>query len=76
MLLKDEQWLRQTRISSCKLLAQNSDLRMLTPQAENCCPSDIRMMNVSGDQAAKIVGILFGSSATTFVEEELEFSGR
>ena len=43
---------------------------MLAAQAEHRRPGHIRMMDVARDQSTKIVGILPGSSAASFVQQK------
>jgi hypothetical protein len=49
-------------------LAKDRDLRVLTPEAENCGSGDVGMVDVAGDEAAEIIRIFAGASAATFVE--------
>src|SRR6266567_3794914 len=41
-------------IALAKLLAKNSDLRMLAAQAQNCRSGHVRMVNITGDEPTKI----------------------
>ena len=54
LLLHDHQRLIETRISLPQLSAQNRDLRMLTAQAEHGRSRDVRVMDITGDEPAKI----------------------
>src|SRR5271165_4446070 len=45
---------------------------MLAAEAEDGCASHIRMVNITGEQRAEIVGILARSATTALVREEFD----
>src|SRR6267154_1063131 len=72
LLLHDHQRLIETRISLVQLRAQNADLRVLATQAEHRCSRRIRVMDVTRNEAAEIVGILSRASAASFVQQKAD----
>ena len=54
------------------MLEQNRNLRMLAAETQNRGSSDVGVVNVTGDQRAKIIGILPRSAAAAFVRQELD----
>src|SRR5579863_8635926 len=68
LLLQNKQRLAEIRIAPANLLAQDSGLRVLASQAEHRRPGNIRMIDVAGDEAAKVVGILPRSPAAAFMQ--------
>ena len=54
------------------LLAQDSALRMLTAQAQYSSPGHIGMVYVTGDEPAKIVGILTCAAAPAFMKKKFD----
>src|SRR5580698_406788 len=45
---------------------------MLAPQTQYCCPRHIGMMNVSGQQSAKIIRVLAGAAAAALMRQKLD----
>jgi len=62
----------QIRISQPQLLLQNRDLRVLAAEAENGGSGDVGMIDVSGEEAAEIVGIFARAAAAAFVRQEFD----
>src|SRR5262249_9416766 len=72
LLLENHQGLVEIRITFANFFAQNGNLSMLATEAEDCCSGHVRMVDVAGDETAKIVRILAGAAAAAFVHEELD----
>jgi hypothetical protein len=70
LLLEDEQGLVKIGIALLNLRPQNSDLRVLAAQAEDCGSSGIGMVNVAGDQPAEILGVFPGFAAAALMKQE------
>ena len=72
LLLEHQERFRKLRITFLDLLEQNRDLRMLAAKAQNGGTGNVRVMNVTGNQGAKIIGILPCPAATAFVRQKLD----
>src|SRR5258708_5590498 len=72
LLLHDHERLIEIRISLVQLRAQNADLGVLATQTEHRCSRHIRVMNITRNEAAEIVGILSRASAASFMEEKAD----
>src|SRR5215469_4024089 len=57
-------------VAAVDLFLQDLDLGMLTAEAQNGGASHVGVMNVTGEQAAQIVGILTRAAATAFMYKE------
>src|SRR5215467_4622056 len=71
LLLEDEQRLAEMGVAALDMLEEDRDLRMLAAEAENGSTSDVRMVNITGKQAAEITGILARAAATAFMHQKL-----
>src|SRR5260370_1207436 len=72
LFLHDHQRLIEIRISLVQLRAQNADLRVLATQAEHRCSRHIRVMDITRNEPAEIVGILPRASAASFVQQKAD----
>ncbi len=70
LLLENEQRLVELRIALANFFAKDRDLGMLAAQAQDRRACNIRVVNVAGDEAAEIVGVLARSAATAFVQQK------
>ena len=72
LLLQDNHRLVEIRIALLDLVAQDSNLRVLATQAEDCSSRDVGMVDVSRNQPAQIVGVFTGAAAPAFMQQELD----
>src|SRR5262249_41003009 len=70
LLLKDKQRLPEIWIPPLDLLLQDLNLRMLAPEAQHCGAHDVGIMNVPGDEAAKVVRVLKRAAAAALVQKK------
>ena len=68
MLLEDEELLVELGIAFADLIPQDCDLRVLAAQAKHCGACDVGVVNVAGNQPAKVVRILARSAASAFMK--------
>jgi len=59
-------------LSMVDFCGQDGNLGGLAAKTEDGCAGDVGMMDVSGDEAAKIVGVFSSTAAAAFVEQETD----
>jgi hypothetical protein len=57
-------------IPLAQFLAQDGDLRVLAAKNEHGCSGDIRMIDVTGDEAAAIIGVFARAAAAPVVQQK------
>ena len=72
LLLEHNQRLAEIRIAPRNLFPKNTYLRILATETQDGGPCNIRMVEVSGNQTAKILGVLAGSAAPALMHQELD----
>jgi hypothetical protein len=71
LLLKHQKWFVERWVAFADLFPENAHLRVLTAETQDSHSGDVRVMNVSSQQAAKIVGIFASSSTAAFMHQKL-----
>src|SRR5271155_4364042 len=72
LLFDDDEGLSEIWISFAQFLTQNRDLRVLAAETENRGTGDIGMIDVTGNEAAEIIGIFAGAATAAFMQQETD----
>ncbi len=72
LLFEDVKRLGEIGVPFSDFIAQHRHLGILAAQAEHRGAGNVRMMNVAGDQGAKIVGVFARAAAAAFMKQELD----
>ena len=72
LLFDDDQWLIKIGIPFAQFLAEYRDLGVLAAETENRGSGNVGVIDVTGDEAAEIIGIFARAAAAAFVQEETD----
>src|SRR2546430_13206286 len=72
LLLENQQWLVEMGIAARDLLLQYGDLCILATQAENRGAGYVRMVDVTREQTAQIIGVLPRAPTAAFMHQEFD----